>query len=58
MKRIKEILIVLIFALLTSYSTSALAFYCVMDPNETPKECAKICGGAGVMGIFGFLSCL
>ncbi|EDN6739336.1 hypothetical protein IV733_003373 [Salmonella enterica] len=55
MKRIKEIRIVLSFLLLASFSTLALAYFCAMNPEVTLQECAKICAGAGVMGIPGYL---
>lgn len=57
MKRIKAMLMVLFFGLLTStFPSPALAFLCSMDPDRTPQECAKIC--AGGMGLFNFLFCL
>ncbi|ECC1507029.1 hypothetical protein FNH74_13730 [Salmonella enterica subsp. houtenae] len=59
MLKIKEILLMLSFTLLVSFSTPAFAYFCAMNPDATVKECAgKICGGAGIMGIIGYLTCL
>lgn len=58
MKKIKEILIILSFTLLVSFSTPAFAYFCEMNPNVPPHECEKICGGAGIMGLLGYTICL
>ncbi|EHF9575071.1 hypothetical protein RCK85_20525 [Salmonella enterica subsp. enterica serovar Stanley] len=58
MKKIKEIFITLSFALLVSFSTPAFAYFCEMNPDVPSHQCEKICGGAGIMGILGYLTCL
>ncbi|EAA6225787.1 hypothetical protein XX58_002982 [Salmonella enterica subsp. salamae] len=59
MQKFKEILIILSFTLLVSFSAPVFAYFCAMNPDATVKECAsKICSGAGIMGIIGYLTCL